>query len=81
MPIIISYGRLRTGLPIPKGFPEIMIDSGGYQSHMGTATRDIYLEAYALWLKLTLPSHSEIKTYFNMDITRDPEDSLTNQKY
>lgn len=81
VPIIISYGRLSRNLKIPRGFKEIMVDSGGYQMQSGTGTRDITREAYALWLNLTLPEHPELKYYFNLDVWREPEKTLANQIY
>ena len=78
VPIIVSYARLRR-LEVPKGFLEIMVDSGGYQLQRDTGVRDIYLNAYAHWLNYTLPIHPEIKYYFNLDIWQNGEQTLENQ--
>lgn len=83
--IIVSYARRHakeSGFPeVPKGFPEVMIDSGGFQLQKGTGDREVFLKAYALWLHLLLPRYPEVKYYMNLDIWRDGEASLSNLRY
>lgn len=93
--ILINFATLGTKgkIDIPKGFPEIIIDSGGYQLQVGVATR-LYAEGdvtgkkkfknpridtYAMWLSDILPSHPEISGYFNLDILGDGMATLENQ--
>lgn len=64
---------------IPHGFSEVLIDSGGFQMQTGVA--EVYLGAYALWLKLLLPNHPEIVGYMNIDVAGDPIKTMENLLY
>jgi len=93
--ILVNYATLgRKGqIDIPKGFSEILVDSGGYQLQVGVASR-LYAEedltrkrkyknpnidAYALWLLEVLPEHPEIVGYMNLDILGDGLATIENQ--
>jgi len=66
---------------IPGGFPEVLIDSSGFQLQTGVkGVREISLTCYAMWLEFVLPKHPEISGYFNLDF-KDPWDTLCNQHW
>lgn len=76
VPILINYTYLKKSkdlsslAEIPKGFPSIIIDSGGYQLQVGVkAVREPRIAAYSFWLENEIiPRHKEVVGYMNLDI-------------
>lgn len=81
--ILVNYATLgRKGqIEIPRGFSEVLIDSGGYQLQVNVqSTRTPSVDAYSLWLVTeVLPNHPEVVGYFNLDILGDGVKTLENQ--
>ena len=81
--ILVNYASIgkKGQIEIPKGFPEVAVDSGGYQLQMNVqSTRLPSVDAYSLWLVTeVLPFHPEVKAYFNLDILGDGLQTLENQ--
>lgn len=81
--ILINYPQAREMFQrapdIPKGFREVLIDSGGYQLQTGVAY--VSIGAYCLWLQMMLPKHPEVVGYMNLDILSDPVKTFENQVY
>ena len=67
-------------IEIPKGFSEVICDSGGYQLQVNVqSTRTPSVDAYSLWLVTeVLPYYPKIE-YFNLDILGDGLKTLENQ--
>lgn len=70
--ILVNYAVIgkKGRIEIPSGFPEAIIDSGGYQLQMGTkTTRTSSIEAYSFWLNTEVVSkRPEVVGYMNLDI-------------
>ena len=85
MGIILTFASVnkdKHSTVIPKGFKEVMLDSGGYQWQTGVKTsRYISVSAYATWLKFALQKHPEIVAYMTLDILNDTDASLKNLDY
>jgi len=65
---------------LPEGFPEILIDSGGYQLQTGVRTSmRISVSEYSRWLIDALDKYPEIVGYMNLDILNDPLETMNNQ--
>lgn len=81
--VLINYPQAREMFQrapdIPKGFREVLIDSGGYQLQTGVAF--VSIGAYSLWLQMMLPKHPEVVGYMNLDILNDPIKTLENQLF
>lgn len=86
VPVMFSWINSRTDKrlenTVPEGYPEVMIDSGGYQLQSGIEVKkSINVEHYALWLRLILPKHPEVVAYMNLDIMGNLPATLKNQSY
>ena len=78
VPLLINYVYMRklkdtsllAPIEVPGGFPEIIVDSGGYQIQVNVrAVRDAKVGAYGFWLQNeVIPKHPEVKMYMNLDI-------------
>ena len=84
--LMLSYASIplsRTGeAEIPKGFPSVLIDSGGFQLQTGVqGSRTISLSGYCSWLHYALPKFPEIHGYMALDILGDVNQSLKNLEY
>ncbi len=84
--LMLSYATIppsKSGeVEIPKGFPSVLIDSGGYQLQTGAkGARDISLTGYCSWLQYALPKFPEIHGYMGMDILGDVKQTLKNLEY
>ncbi len=65
---------------LPKGFPKILIDSGGYQLQTGVKTSmNINTHEYGTWLRDATVKFPEIFGYFNLDTLGDINTTLDNQ--
>ncbi len=80
--LMLSFAAIGLGHTIPKGFSDVMLDSGGYQLQTGVKVgRTISITAYTSWLQDAIPNHPEIKAYMNLDITGDTDATITNLLY
>lgn len=70
--VIISYGRKHGSMlkpELPGNFRDYLIDSGGFQLKMGTAERDITIEAYTLWLQMITEKYGDkVSGYMSLDL-------------
>ena len=80
--ILVNFASLGTKgkITIPKGFDDVICDSGGYQLQTNVkSTRAPSVNAYSLWLLTeALPNYPTLK-YFNLDILGDGMATLENQ--
>jgi hypothetical protein len=84
--LMLSYASIppsKTGeVEIPKGFKDVLLDSGGFQLQTGVkGSRDISLSGYCAWLHYALEKFPEIKGYMTLDILGDINQTLDNLNY
>ena len=88
--VLVNYATLKNrscAIPIPRGFGEVIIDSGGYQLQVGVKTpRQAKVENYCFWLETEILNHyPEVAGYMNLDIldlevTKYPLNSAEHQE-
>ena len=83
--VIITFARVRRVLDtdeyyrfkpyLPGGYPEILVDSGGFQLQRGDVqtTMRINTEEYSRWLKDAIVKYPEIVGYMNLDLVQLPK--------